>query len=67
MRTFHGRRRYRTPVLHQQLRQRHDGVALELVGQNLGLPVVITRRGPGALLASSASSPAQLPGIDILP
>lgn len=46
---------------------RYDGVALELVGQNLGLPVVITRRGPGALLASSANLPAQLLGIDILP
>jgi streptogramin lyase len=46
---------------------RYDGVTLQLVGQNLGLPVVITRRGPGALLASSANLPAQLLGIDILP
>lgn len=46
---------------------RYDGVTLEVVGQSLGLPVVITSRGPGALLANSANSPAQLLGIDILP
>ena len=46
---------------------RYDSVTLEIVGQSLGLPVVITSRGPGALLANSANSPAQLLGIDVLP
>lgn len=56
-------------IAETSLRQilRYDGVALDLVGQNLGLPVVITRRGPNALLANSANQPAQLLGIDILP
>lgn len=42
-------------------------VTLELVGQNLGLPVVITQRGPGALLANSANSPARLLAIYLAP
>jgi streptogramin lyase len=46
---------------------RYDGFTLEVVGQGLGLPVVITSSGPGSLLANSANGPAQLLGIDVLP
>lgn len=46
---------------------RYDGVALNIEGEGLGLPVVITGVDGDSLLANSANLPPQLLSIEILP